>query len=101
MADKKIDLDLVRHIGKLGRIELSEAQVEMFSRQLGSILGYVDKLQELDTTAVEPMVHPTELRNVLAEDAAAASLTTEQALANAPDRDEHFFKVPKVIGDSQ
>ena len=96
-----IDFDLVRHIGKLSRIELTGEQVRVFSRQLSSILGYFDKLQELNTDGVEPMVHALEVHNVLAEDSPGESLTSEQALANAPDRDGDFFKVPKVIGDSQ
>lgn len=92
-----IDANLVRHIGRLGRIELSDADVEMFVRQLGDMLTYVDKLQQLDTANVEPMAHAQDLANVLAADTPSASLTTEQALANAPQRDGAFFKVPKVI----
>jgi aspartyl-tRNA(Asn)/glutamyl-tRNA(Gln) amidotransferase subunit C len=98
---KAIDLELVRHIGKLSRIELTEQQVQTFSQQLAAILEYFDKLQELDTSDVQPMAHAVEIHNVLAEDAPAASLTPQQALANAPQRDGDFFKVPKVIGDSQ
>ena len=98
---KTIDLDAVRHIGKLARIELTDEQVETFAVQLGGILEYFDKLQELDTEGVEPMAHAVELHNVLADDVAAESLAPDQALANAPQRDGDFFKVPKVIGDSQ
>ncbi len=95
-----IDADLVRHIGVLSRIELSDDQVQVLTGQLGSILGYFDKLQELDTENVEPLAHAADTFNVLADDAAAASLSPDQALANAPARDGDFFKVPKVIGDS-
>jgi aspartyl-tRNA(Asn)/glutamyl-tRNA(Gln) amidotransferase subunit C len=98
---KSIDLQLVRHIGKLSRIELSEQQVETFGRQLASILDYFDKLKELDTTTVEPMAHAVEIHNVFADDVVQPSLPPEAALANAPQRDGDFFKVPKVIGDSQ
>ena len=98
---KTIDLDLVRHIGKLSRIELTEHQVQTFSRQLASILDYFDKLRELDTSNVQPMAHAVEIHNVLAADTPGKSLTPDQALANAPQRDGNFFKVPKVIGDSQ
>jgi len=98
---KAIDLDTVRHIGKLSRIELTDEQVETFAVQLGGILEYFDKLQELDTTGVEPMAHAVELHNVLADDVPGKSLTPDEALANAPQRDGDFFKVPKVIGDSQ
>ncbi len=98
---KTIDLELVRHIGKLSRIDLSDQQVQTFSRQLAAILEYFDKLQELDTSNVQPMAHAVEIYNVLAEDSPGESLTPQQALANAPQRDGDFFKVPKVIGDSQ
>jgi len=98
---KTIDADLVRHIGKLSRIELTEDQVRTFRQQLSSILAYFDKLQELDTALVEPMAHALEIHNVFGEDRAGESLSPDQALANAPQRDGDFFKVPKVIGDSQ
>ena len=96
-----IDEDLVRRVGQLSRIELSDEQVQTFRRQLADILVYFGKLQQLDTEGVEPMAHAVELHNVLAPDAAGESLSPDEALANAPDRDGDFFKVPKVIGDSQ
>ncbi len=96
----KIDMDLVRHIGKLSRIELTEDEAHTFKDQLAAVLAYVDKLGELDTTGVEPMAHAVELSNVLAADELGESLTPDEALANAPARDDDFFKVPKVIGDS-
>lgn len=98
---KTIDLDLVRHIGKLSRIELSDEQVQTFGPQLAAILDCFDKLQELDTSNVQPMAHAVEIHNVLADDVPRPSLAPDQALANAPQRDGDFFKVPKVIGDSQ
>ncbi len=96
---KQIDSDQVRHIGKLSRIELTEREIETLSRQLGAILEYFDKLQELDTAGVEPMAHAIEISNVLADDVVRPSLPTDRALANAPQRDGEFFKVPKVIGE--
>ena len=96
----QIDLDLVRHIGTLSRIQLGEPEVKLFAEQLTHILHYVDKLQELDTDNVEPMAHAIEIHNVLADDTRGASLTPDEALANAPQRDGDFFKVPKVIGNS-
>ena len=98
---KTIDLQLVRHIGKLSRIELTDEQVQTFGPQLAAILDFFGKLQELDTTSVQPMAHAVEIHNVLGEDVAGPSLAPDQALANAPQRDGDFFKVPKVIGDSQ
>lgn len=94
----KIDAELVRHIGKLSRIELTDEEVSAFVRQLGDVLEAFGKLQELDTENVEPMAHAVELQNVFADDRPHTSLTPDEALANAPDRVENFFRVPKVIG---
>jgi aspartyl-tRNA(Asn)/glutamyl-tRNA(Gln) amidotransferase subunit C len=91
----------VRHIGLLARIQLSDEDVRRFSRQLGHILEAFDKIQALDTQDVEPMVHPVPIENVLAQDELGTSLSPDQALANAPARDEDYFKVPKVLGESQ
>ena len=97
----KIDEKLVRHVGLLSRIELTDEQVAKFGRQMADIVAYMDKLQELDTDGVEPMAHALPIQNVFAADEpGAASLTPAQALANAPARDGDFYKVPKVIGDS-
>lgn len=98
---KTIDLELVRHIGKLSRIELTDEQVRTFGPQLAAILESFGKLQELDTTNVEPMAHAVEIQNVFGGDSPGESLAPAAALANAPQRDGDFFKVPKVIGDSQ
>ncbi len=96
----KITPELVSHIGRLGRIELSDQQVVTLQRQLSDILMYVDKLKQLDTWNVEPMVYAVDIQNVLAEDIPGASLSADEALANAPQRDGDFFMVPKVLGDS-
>ena len=98
--ESAVNPDLVRHIARLSRIELTEPQMAAFGRQLASILVYFDKLKELDTTNVEPMAHAVERTNVLADDVPRPSLTPEQALANAPQRDGDFFMVPKVIEES-
>jgi len=95
-----IDIDQVRHIGVLSRIELSDNQARELAGQLGAIVEYFGKLNELDTDGVEPMAHAVETHNVLADDTPAESLTPDEALANAAARDGDFFKVPKVIGDS-
>jgi len=98
---RKIDIDLVRHVGVLSRIDLTDEQVEKFAAQLGAIIEAFDKLNELDTENVEPMAHAVEIRNVLADDVPGVSLSPAEALANAPQRDGDFFKVPRVIGDNQ
>jgi aspartyl-tRNA(Asn)/glutamyl-tRNA(Gln) amidotransferase subunit C len=96
-----VDEKLIRHIGVLARIELTDQQVATFGRQFVDIVAYMDKLQELNTDGVEPMAHPLPIQNVLAEDVVVPSLPVELALANAPDKDNNLYKVPKVIGESQ
>ena len=98
---KTIDTEIVRHIGTLSRIDLTDEEIAVFRAQLSDILSYFDKLQELDTEGIEPMAHAVERTNVFAEDVPGESLTPDQALANAPRRDEDFFRTPKVVGDSQ
>ena len=97
---KKIDQESVRKVAKLSRLELSEAEVEEFAGQLSAILDYMEKMNELDTTNVEPLAHCLPISNVFREDAAKESLGTEKTLANAPQRDGEFFKVPKILDDS-
>jgi aspartyl-tRNA(Asn)/glutamyl-tRNA(Gln) amidotransferase subunit C len=94
-----IDENMVRHIGTLSRIELTDDEVRTFAKQLGDVLEYFDKLQQLDTEDVAPMAHAVELTNVLADDAPRNGLSTEQALANAPQHERDFFRVPKVLGE--
>ena len=97
----KIDETVIRHVALLARVELTDEQVVTFGQQLADIVAYMDKLQELDTDGVEPMAHALELQNVFGADELGESLAPEDALANAPDRDGDFYRVPKVIGDSQ
>ncbi len=101
MSGSQIDRKLVLHVAKLSRIAVEEDQIDALIERLGAVLAYFDKLKELDTEHVEPMAHPMDFTNVLGADELGKSLTAEQALANAPQRDEMFFLVPKVIGDSQ
>jgi aspartyl-tRNA(Asn)/glutamyl-tRNA(Gln) amidotransferase subunit C len=96
---EKIDQIQVRKVAKLSRLELTEAEVEEFTGQLSAILGYVEKMNELDTSEVEPLAHCLPVSNVLREDSPKESLGTERVLANAPQRDEEFFKVPKILDD--
>lgn len=88
----------VEYVAKLARLEFSEEEKQKLTHQLNDILAYMEKLNEIDTTNVEPLAHVIELQNVLREDATTASLPQEEALKNAPDRTEKFLRVPKVIG---
>ncbi|NPA49524.1 MAG: Asp-tRNA(Asn)/Glu-tRNA(Gln) amidotransferase subunit GatC [Thermodesulfobacteria bacterium] len=87
----------VIHVAHLARLEFSEEELERFAEQLADILSYVEKLGELDTSNVEPTYHALKLTNVFREDEVKESLPTEEALANAPERENGFFVVPKVI----
>lgn len=90
----KID---VEHIAHLARLRLSEEEKEKFGAQLSSILTYVEKLGELDTSGVEPTSHVLAIGNVMREDALRPSLPTDDALLNAPGRADDFYRVPKII----
>jgi len=90
----------VRKVAKLSRLELSEGEVEEFTGQLSAILDYMEKMNELDTTDVEPLAHCLPISNVLRGDCVKDSLGTERTLANAPQRDGEFFKVPKILDES-
>jgi aspartyl-tRNA(Asn)/glutamyl-tRNA(Gln) amidotransferase subunit C len=101
MAEQKIDLDQVSHVAKLARLGLTQPQLEKLAGQLGNILSYVEKLNEMDTTGVEPMSHALPLKNVLRDDIVQPCLSIEQVLQNAPETEGRFFKVPKVIGGEE
>jgi aspartyl-tRNA(Asn)/glutamyl-tRNA(Gln) amidotransferase subunit C len=90
----KISID---HIASLARLSLSDAERELFGSQLESILSYMDKLNELDTRDIEPTSHVLAIRNVTREDVNSPSIDRDAALANAPDRTEKFYRVPKII----
>ncbi len=93
----KIGIEEVRHIASLARLKLTEQEEVKMSRQLGSILEYVEKLNELDTSNIEPMHNAVEQTNVFREDVSLESLDRESALTNAPETDGAFFIVPRVI----
>lgn len=90
----------VRHVAKLARLNLSADEVQMFTRQLGDILEYVEKLNEIDTEGIEPTAHAADVKNVFREDKAKQGMGVEKVLKNAPARDGNFFTIPKVLGDS-
>ncbi|HVP11567.1 MAG TPA: Asp-tRNA(Asn)/Glu-tRNA(Gln) amidotransferase subunit GatC [Phycisphaerae bacterium] len=94
---RRIDEAEVRHIAHLARLKLTEAEIARFGEQLGSILDYMQKLNEADTTRVEPTAHPLPVCNVFREDEPGAPMDVEKVLANAPDKVSTYFKVPKVL----
>jgi aspartyl-tRNA(Asn)/glutamyl-tRNA(Gln) amidotransferase subunit C len=97
---ERIDKSEVKKVAKLARLDLTETELEEFTSQLSAILDYVAQMNELDTRSVEPLAHCLPISNVLRQDVVKPSLGTEKALANAPERDNEFFKVPKILDDT-
>lgn len=93
----KVDKQLISKLEKLARLELSEEEREGLTKDLSSILEMVEKLQELDTEGVDPLVYINEEVNILRSDKIDKQVSQKDALKNAPDEDGTFFKVPKVI----
>jgi len=89
--------DDIRRVAELARLELTGFEIEEFTRELNGIIGFMEKLKQLDTTGVEPMEYAAPLHNVFRGDLIEPSLGPEQVLANAPDRMGDFFKVPKIL----
>lgn len=87
----------VEHIAKLAKLEFSEAEKEKFTHQFNDILKYMEQLNSVDTTNVEPLSQVIDLQNVFRDDVVKPSISTEEALKNAPDKTGEHFKVPKVI----
>jgi aspartyl-tRNA(Asn)/glutamyl-tRNA(Gln) amidotransferase subunit C len=89
-----IDREQLLHVAGLARLELREDEVERLEAQLNDILAAVSKVSELDLSDVPPTSHPLDVVNVWEEDVPRPCLTVEEALANAPEREGNFFKVP-------
>jgi len=94
-----LDRTTVEKVSLLSRLRLTESELVTMTEQLGKIVDYIDQLGELDTTDVEPMAHAVELTNVFADDQVQPSLPREDALSNAPKRDDECYQVPAVLGD--
>lgn len=87
----------VHYIADLARLRFSEEEEEEMAQQLSRVLGYMEKLNELDTEDVQPMSHVLDITNAFREDKVEQRITREEALKNAPDADQAYFRVPKVI----
>jgi aspartyl-tRNA(Asn)/glutamyl-tRNA(Gln) amidotransferase subunit C len=95
--ERKVDEAQVRHIAMLSRLKPSDDEVALFSEQLSAIVDYVEKLNEVNTDDVEPTAHAIPVENVFRADEVRPSISSDEALANAPQRDGDFFAVPKVL----
>ena len=89
-----ISRDEVLHVARLARLELTDEEVSKFQEQLSAIIDAISKVSELDLSDVPPTAHPLEIANTWAEDEPRPSLSTADAFANAPEREDGYFKVP-------
>jgi len=93
----KLTVKDVDYVAKLARLALSDDEKAKYTEQLDKILEYMDELNRVDTSNVEPVFQAVEMKNVFREDEAAVSGLADDIIANAPDREDRFFKVKKVI----
>jgi len=95
----QLSKDEIQHIAKLARLELSDEELKKYGGQLSAVLNYIDQLKEVDVKGVEPTAQVTGLENVLREDKARDwdEKEIEEALADAPEREDRFIKVKRVI----
>jgi aspartyl-tRNA(Asn)/glutamyl-tRNA(Gln) amidotransferase subunit C len=93
----QVDDALITKLSRLAMLDFNEAEKEEIKADLEKMIGFVDKLKELDTTGIEPLLHMTGNNNMLREDDIKNMLSQQEALKNAPLHDTQFFKVPKVI----
>lgn len=94
----RLSREEVLHIARLARLGLDEAEIAKFSDQLSNLLEHFRVLQQVDTTSVPPTAQSIALQNVIREDEAQASLSPDQILANAPQKEDDFFRVHHVLG---
>lgn len=87
----------IGHVALLARLALTEEEERRFGDQLNTILEYIGKLNELNTSEIPPTSHVLEIQNVMREDIVRPSISKEKALSNAPDKTEDFYRVPKII----
>jgi aspartyl-tRNA(Asn)/glutamyl-tRNA(Gln) amidotransferase subunit C len=92
-----VTINDLEKIAQLARLTLKKGEKEKFLDQVNQILQYVEKLNEVDTEGVEPLSHSMDLVNVMREDKEKPSLSQKEALANAPSKNDKFFRVPKVV----
>lgn len=96
-APQRISIEQVRHIAELARLQLDSDEERRMQADLGAILGYIEKLDELDTTAVEPTAQVAEAGTPMREDLVTNRSAAEAMVANAPNRQGNLFRVPKII----
>lgn len=93
----QVDDALIEKLAQLSMLQFNEEEKEEIKADLQKMIGFIDKLQKLDTTGVEPLMHMSDEVNVLRDDTTGDMLSREEALKNAPHHNGQYFKVPKVI----
>lgn len=91
-----ITIQDVEHVAKLARLDLTEEEKVKFSKQLGDVLKYVEQMNEVDTSNVEPLSHVVDFNNVMREDEIHYDCSKEELMMNSPEEENGFFKVPKI-----
>lgn len=93
-----ITKEQIKHVAKLSRLEFDEESIEVFTEKFSSVINYVEKLREVDTEGVKPTYHPhPSIRNVMREDEVKESLDREEVMKNAPENENGYVKIPKVL----
>ena len=98
---RAIEIDDVRRIAGLARLQLTDAECSQMAGDLSAVLDYMNLLGEADTNGVEPTAHPLSATNVLRDDVPGESMSSDIALANAPAKDSPYFKVPRVLDQAE
>lgn len=93
----KISKEEVEKLAHLSRLEFNAEEIASVQKDMDKILGFVDKINELDLDGVEPLIYMSDERNVLRKDEVSQTITKDEALKNAPDKDTDYFRVPKVL----
>ncbi|MEK6591161.1 MAG: Asp-tRNA(Asn)/Glu-tRNA(Gln) amidotransferase subunit GatC [Nitrospinota bacterium] len=95
----KLSIEEVEHVAELARLELTDSEKDRFAEQLSNILTHIDKLNQLDTDAIEPTSHVLPMKNIFRDDEIQRLFPEGDPLRNAPDKDRGYYKVPKIISE--
>jgi len=87
----------VEYVARLARLALTDEEKELYTTELNAVLGFMETLNQLDTTDVPPTTHVLDLKNVFRDDVVGVSMSTEEVVANAPEAEDGQFKVPKIM----
>lgn len=100
MSERKITEDDVRHVARLARLDVTDAEVELFTGQLEAVLEHAQDVEALDVDGVPPTAHPLPLQNVFRDDVPGDSLDRDEVLAMAPEAEDGRFRVPRILGEA-